>query len=515
MLHHAPIPTPARPRLIRALVVAIAAVGALLGTALPTTSASAAEIPAAITHVSTNKTTYGYNEKLTLDFDWAVIDDAVAGDTFTLDLPKELKANTMAKFTLRSADGVVVANATWNGKLVTFTLTDYVDTHDSVSGHGFLTVQWDHAFTPETSAPIVLEFESNAVEVVIGDKPAPNPPCTQNCPPPAATPTSRTLSKSGGWADGAYEGTRDADGNINWAVRLPGSDTGFAGPVEIADAPAAGSIIECGTLTLTTQFTLEGAAVKRPVDATRYSLTCTPTQFAIILDTIAPTEFITVAYKGTITDQASGVYGNRVTLTIAGVTTEKETIIRRQDAGGGTGGGVQTVSVGDYVWLDANRDGMQDADEHGIPGVTLSLVGPTGAPGSSTVTDASGRYSFDGLPPLPAGQHYTVVLDLGQSATALAGLEPTRAGSTDRGNDSSTLRAESTDLITNGARDATLDFGFMARELPTLPVPGPSTPVVSALAYTGGPDPLPLVAGGGALVLVGALAMLASRRRRA
>src|SRR5699024_1978870 len=38
---------------------------------------------------------------------------------------------------------------------------------------------------------------------------------------------------------------------------------------------------------------------------------------------------------------------------------------------------IKSVSVGDYVWVDTDRDGRQGdpADEPGIPGVVLTLVG--------------------------------------------------------------------------------------------------------------------------------------------
>jgi len=515
-------PTPRTPVRARVVGTLLTALLVLTGALLPAATASAAVIGDGITSVTTDKTSYGYNERITLDFEWAVPDSAVAGDTFALELPDALKALTLAKFPLRAVDGSIVANAAWQGKTVVFTLTDYVDTHDSVAGNGFLTVQWDHVFTPETSAPIVLEFLTNAVEVVIGDKPTPNPPCTKDCPPPPATPTTRALAKSGGWSDGAYEGTRDLTGNINWSLRLPGNDTGFAGPIEIVDTPAAGSTIECTTIALVTQISLAGSAVKSPVDPARYTLTCSPTSFTITLDGIGAAEFITVTYKGTITDQESGAYGNHVSMTIAGTTTVKESVIRRQDAGGGTGGGVQSVSVGDFVWLDSDRDGIQGAGEPGIRGVTLTLTGPTGEPVTDVsgkpvgpvVTDADGRYSFDRLPLLPAGQHYTVTIDRDASPDALSGLEPTVEGAGDRAIDSSTWRAESSDLTLNGQRDATLDFGFVAVELPTLPLP--ADPAADGeLAQTGIANPASAIAAALGLLIAGAAGLLIRRIRRA
>ena len=45
------------------------------------------------------------------------------------------------------------------------------------------------------------------------------------------------------------------------------------------------------------------------------------------------------------------------------------------------------VSVGDYVWVDSNRDGIQYEGEKGIKGVVLTITGPDGKP----VTDVFGK----------------------------------------------------------------------------------------------------------------------------
>jgi DNA-directed RNA polymerase II subunit RPB1 len=130
-----------------------------------------------------------------------------------------------------------------------------------------------------------------------------------------------------------------------------------------------------------------------------------------------------------------------------------------------------SVSVGDYVWLDANRDGRQDEGEHGIPGVVLTITGPDGKPvigvngmpvGPQT-TDADGGYSFGGLPVLSQGQHYTVSIDRTASAEALAPYTPTTAGAGDREGDSSAWTADSQGLTEGGQRDPTLDFGFVTK----------------------------------------------------
>ncbi|MGL3805205.1 SdrD B-like domain-containing protein [Paeniglutamicibacter sp. R2-26] len=134
----------------------------------------------------------------------------------------------------------------------------------------------------------------------------------------------------------------------------------------------------------------------------------------------------------------------------------------------------EKVSVGDYVWVDTNRDGRQDEGEPGIKDVVLKLVGPDGTSGVTDVygnevlpamTDGSGKYSFEHLPVLEDGQSYTVVIDQAASRKPLAPFAPTEAGQGNREGDSSLWSAttdnKSVDLTTNGANDPTLDFGFV------------------------------------------------------
>ena len=57
------------------------------------------------------------------------------------------------------------------------------------------------------------------------------------------------------------------------------------------------------------------------------------------------------------------------------------------------------ASIGDRVWNDLDEDGVQDAGEPGIPGVTVYLLNCAGDIIASTVTDANGLYAFLYLDP--------------------------------------------------------------------------------------------------------------------
>jgi DNA-directed RNA polymerase II subunit RPB1 len=134
---------------------------------------------------------------------------------------------------------------------------------------------------------------------------------------------------------------------------------------------------------------------------------------------------------------------------------------------------LKSVSVGDYVWVDENRDGRQDADERGIPGVVLTLAGPDGLPVTDVngnpvgpvTTGPDGEYTFAALPALEGDETYTVHIDRDASADVLRPYTPTTPGIGDRSGDSATWEAttEPGDLHEDGDRDPTLDFGFVTK----------------------------------------------------
>ena len=84
---------------------------------------------------------------------------------------------------------------------------------------------------------------------------------------------------------------------------------------------------------------------------------------------------------------------------------------------------VKLVSVGDYVWYDVNRDGIQGEGEAPVPGVTVNLYDDeTGELLATAVTDENGFYSFTDL---WAGATYTIefVKPAGTSFTSMGAGE--------------------------------------------------------------------------------------------
>ena len=60
---------------------------------------------------------------------------------------------------------------------------------------------------------------------------------------------------------------------------------------------------------------------------------------------------------------------------------------------------IPTAGLGDYVFVDANKNGIQDGGDSPIPGVVVVLLNGANSPIASTTTNASGFYSFTGLTP--------------------------------------------------------------------------------------------------------------------
>lgn len=123
------------------------------------------------------------------------------------------------------------------------------------------------------------------------------------------------------------------------------------------------------------------------------------------------------------------------------------------------GGLYRRASIGDYAWIDANANGIQDDGEDPAPGLTVTLFDGAGNQiGAATSTAMDGSYSFDELTP---GDYYV------QFSNLPNGAEFTTAGS---GNDTSkdsdvnpTTSRTSTTTLSSGENDGNWDAGIFSR----------------------------------------------------
>jgi serine-aspartate repeat-containing protein C/D/E len=125
-------------------------------------------------------------------------------------------------------------------------------------------------------------------------------------------------------------------------------------------------------------------------------------------------------------------------------------------------------AIGDFVFKDTNGNGIQDATEAGVAGVTVSLKG-AGLDGTwgtaddvsrSTTTDANGKYLFSDL---QTNQNYQVVF-----SNVPAGYEFTQANAgSDRAKDSNAA-ADGTTVgiyLAPAETNTTIDAGIVAKKV--------------------------------------------------
>ncbi|MFC5405982.1 SdrD B-like domain-containing protein [Cohnella soli] len=128
-------------------------------------------------------------------------------------------------------------------------------------------------------------------------------------------------------------------------------------------------------------------------------------------------------------------------------------------------------SIGDYVWIDTNANGKQDAGEKGLNGVTVTLYDSNGAQLASTVTanDGSGAPGYYLFTELKPGK-YTVKFDLpkGYTFTKQSAIGTTAANDSDAKSDGATDSIE----LDSGANIRTIDAGFVPVAKPKPPESG-------------------------------------------
>lgn len=102
--------------------------------------------------------------------------------------------------------------------------------------------------------------------------------------------------------------------------------------------------------------------------------------------------------QGTLTNLAAGTY--QVTVTDGNGCTDAAAVTLPNPS-----------KIGDFVWKDLDQDGVQDAGEPGMAGVTVHLIGATLSGTQvniAAMSGANGEFAFDGLSP----GNYQVKVDL-------------------------------------------------------------------------------------------------------
>lgn len=442
---------------MRALALATGLVLGVVAFATPV-PARAAEVPGAfkditITAASGKGPIYPW-EQVRVSANWSVPDGTPAGSTFSMSWPTEkLKGNT-GSLALKNDKGDVVANCAMTAGGVSCTLTDFVSSHPyEIGGKVWFAVNQVNA-GEKTDIDIPFTIGSKTVTVRY------------------RTDGSVPFGGIDFWKDGGVY-----PGGADWYLYFPGETKGQQidyRNVVVDDNLGAGQSIVPGSFVLqhATQLNPQGTwPVWNDAPSSLYTVTLDRAHksFQFKAPLLAKGGWWRLTYKVTVNSGYAGDLTNTMKAKWDGSDSKSTTRTESYFNNGGTGSGVmKSVSVGDTVWFDENRNGLQDEGAgSGIPGAVLELTGPNGEKVKDVfgkevapiTTGQAGTYLFENLPPLSAGQHYTVTV-----AKAPDGYTPTIANvGNDREKDSSTGSATSGELTTDGAKDLSLDFGFVKK----------------------------------------------------
>lgn len=308
-------------------------------------SAAAAEIADAITAVSVVEDAAAYGDRVRVDVTWALPDTVRAGDTFWLQLPDEL-ARRNTTFDLRAPSGAVVATAVvaTTGR-VTFTVTDFVENHDQVSGSAYFST--------------TFVSQADGGEVLTLDFPTSGVVHTDQITVTGFDPIDRDHPvKAGFWTDPDDQGLATPAGALTWAVASP---RGPADTVRFSDEADAGQAFDCGSVAVertTTVDPFSGFLLDLvAVPAAEYTLTCTAQAWSVELDRpLADAEIVQVLVQADITDPTLSDYTNDATVTVGSTTGGTTATVSRFDAGGvGDGDGMGPLRVVKVVQDEENE----------------------------------------------------------------------------------------------------------------------------------------------------------------
>ncbi len=317
---------------MKILLKAFAAVslGAIAATTLFATSAQASVAAGAVKSVSVTQMDGSSYRFLSVHMAWCVPNSSSAGDTFTLVLPPQLTALTRG-FAMADPSGKTVANAKVSGDIATFTLTDYLATHDAVCGTAFFDAALNLKSVP-ANKPITVTFHSGSSEfdAVIT--------------PNQGGVIDRTKAvKFGAWANPAVEDTITSVGALHWMIDTPLAPPAGYSKVVFGDSSGPGQAFDCQSLTLSigTADAAGNFTNGVPVASSHYVKVCSASALKVTATTSVPHgKLLHLSVLATVTDPSLNAYTDTGSVGMNGQaqhTARAQAVLRTSAGGNGIG----------------------------------------------------------------------------------------------------------------------------------------------------------------------------------
>lgn len=356
-------------------------VAALLGLVIAFSKGTRAEaktVDITVTNSSLSQTEIKGSNTTTMSLDFAVPNEAAAGDTTTITLPNELAFSRNQTFNVTDANGATVATAVIDAASKTLTMTygDYVNTHDNVTGTLNFQVKADTTVvTGDTTIPAKVQV--GGTEITVG---------------------------SGGIGYGVGTGDADLDfykyGHINYGkneityvINVNTSNASASNVVITDEMKSEGLSYIDGTFSVRTGNWSKNASnqwsLGNSSDVTaNYPVSVSGKSFTVNLGNI--TQGFTISYKVSI--DRSVVNGEKILNKATATSTEKgavdanNTIIYQTATG--------TASGYNYSLTIAKKD----KDGNPLAGAEFTITRKsTGEAVGTITTDATGSATISGL----------------------------------------------------------------------------------------------------------------------
>ena len=312
----------------RAIVLMV--LGAVLvAMAVFSPDASAKTIPNAISAVTVVPANPNIFSAVNVTAAWCVPDGSMKGDTFTLTLPTQLIPLTTG-FPLKDpASGAVVANAVVANGVVTFTLTDFAQTHNNVCGSAFFSESLDRTKVV-ANQPTDLTFTSGSKTFKTTITPS------QGVGSPRTKPV-----KFGSWFNKTDQGVTQPTGALIWYMETTLSPAAGFAKVVFTDTATAGQEFNCknvhaliGTFDANNNFASAGD-YKGTVDKV-----CSPTALTFTTGAVPAGRVIHLTIPVNITDSTLASYSDSGSVATNGSPAQTVTarnVLRNTAGGVGTG----------------------------------------------------------------------------------------------------------------------------------------------------------------------------------